>query len=469
MLSGSNDFEAWYDVIKRRARTLGVWKYVNPEANPPVAFEEPPDQPTANGQTALTLWQEKRKDYTETRKALGKLEDHITETLDSKLLRTLRNTDTVAAQLKVLFNLYNQPLVSKIDEARRNYYRARKYTAQRQSLEDWCNDFQLAYNEALSLKVPEVQGYTAQEDLIQVFYTINPPYAALLHMNLSSAKDDYAAALMNTESSPPISFPSRTVGNTPGSSPSTTIPEEYSVQTLIRKFLRASHLNVKSSRVSHSAFGATHNGNPSPYPRKRPISNKKGEKKSNCPCCFGKSHGGYWGESPYLVPSKRPAGWTADPTITKRVNDWIAESPEKRNDIIASLCNRAMRQRQTSKRAKIGSSNESGLEYIDTGNQDSPQHSDNESAEPIKGKARGSVAAVYHANAGKGSDPGDPLLHSWTLDNAADIHVCNNPAEFIWKKPASHDDFVRAGGSISEIEAWGECDISVQTTRVKSA
>ncbi|KAI2483744.1 hypothetical protein Ptr902_06061 [Pyrenophora tritici-repentis] len=56
-----------------------------------------------------------------------------------------------------------------------------------------------------------------------------------------------------------------------------------------------------------------------------------------------------------------------------------------------------------------------------------------------------------------------PLLHSWTLDPATDIHICNNPAEFQWKAPAADDDVVLAGGSEMSIEAWGEVTIPLST------
>ncbi|KAF2023195.1 hypothetical protein EK21DRAFT_95114 [Setomelanomma holmii] len=56
-----------------------------------------------------------------------------------------------------------------------------------------------------------------------------------------------------------------------------------------------------------------------------------------------------------------------------------------------------------------------------------------------------------------------PLLHSWTLDPATDIHICNNPAEFHWKAPAADDDIVLAGGSETIIEAWGEVTIPLST------
>ena len=52
-----------------------------------------------------------------------------------------------------------------------------------------------------------------------------------------------------------------------------------------------------------------------------------------------------------------------------------------------------------------------------------------------------------------------PLLHSWTLDPATDVHICNNTAEFQWKAPAALDDIVLAGGSEARIEAWGEVNL----------
>ena len=101
-LSGSSDFKFWYDAVKRRARTSGIWKYVDPEADPPATLEEPPENPASNNQAALIFWQEKQRKHPKTEKALNRLEDYIFETVDSRLLRTLRDVDTVAAQLKIL-------------------------------------------------------------------------------------------------------------------------------------------------------------------------------------------------------------------------------------------------------------------------------------------------------------------------------------------------------------------------------
>ena len=90
-------------------------------------------------------------------------------------------------------------------------------------------------------------------------------------LELRKRQRNYSAALITAGTAIPSIFSSsRTVGNTLRPLLASTILDEYSVQTLIQKFLRASHLNVKLSCVSRSAFGTTHNGNPSPCFRKRP-------------------------------------------------------------------------------------------------------------------------------------------------------------------------------------------------------
>ncbi|KAF2196644.1 hypothetical protein GQ43DRAFT_341154, partial [Delitschia confertaspora ATCC 74209] len=55
------------------------------------------------------------------------------------------------------------------------------------------------------------------------------------------------------------------------------------------------------------------------------------------------------------------------------------------------------------------------------------------------------------------------LLHSWTLDPATDIHICNKAAEFQWSTSATDEDIVLAGGSEAKIEAWGEATIPLRT------
>jgi hypothetical protein len=54
-----------------------------------------------------------------------------------------------------------------------------------------------------------------------------------------------------------------------------------------------------------------------------------------------------------------------------------------------------------------------------------------------------------------------PLLME--LDLAADIHICNDPAEFQWKAPATNDDIILTGNTETPIQAWGEVALSLST------
>ncbi|KAF2174938.1 hypothetical protein K469DRAFT_703964, partial [Zopfia rhizophila CBS 207.26] len=56
-----------------------------------------------------------------------------------------------------------------------------------------------------------------------------------------------------------------------------------------------------------------------------------------------------------------------------------------------------------------------------------------------------------------------PLLYTWILDPASDIHVCNNEEDFAFIHPATDRDEILAGGSSQKIEAWGEAIITIQT------
>jgi hypothetical protein len=55
------------------------------------------------------------------------------------------------------------------------------------------------------------------------------------------------------------------------------------------------------------------------------------------------------------------------------------------------------------------------------------------------------------------------LRNCWTLDSAANTHVCNDRSRFKFKRIAGEEDTLYAGKDSYEIEAFGTVDLTVQT------
>lgn len=186
-------------------------------------------------------------------------------------------------------------------------------------------------------------------------------------------------------------------------------------------------------------FEATLNQEKSPYSKKRPRDNATPTK----PCLCGDTH--FWGQCPYIDTALKTRGFVENPEKAKKIVQY--EVKDKKG-----ILNK-IRERNRRFKKQIGKNTDSTTEsdsiQIDAG--DDP-------SQPLTHEAYAVFSSAFNHQLHH-----YPLLHSWTLDPATDIHICNNPAEFQWKAPAADDDIVLAGGSEMSIEAWGEVKIPLST------
>ena len=218
------------------------------------------------------------------------------------------------------------------------------------------------------LKVPGVQGFQPQRDLLTVFNQINTGYAAVLQITIRNEEQKYTTALLDLITSTTSAASSATIGNTFANSITTTeptIPDEVSVQTLISDFLQASYLHQKPSRIHGSVFATTLTSEESPY-RKRTFSKIDKKDRAPCPCGDGESHDGYWGECPYICPSLQGKNFKKDSAKAKKVAEF-ENSTAHRKKIITELRQKA-KEKRNAKRAKPQTI-QSDSEYIDAGDQ----------------------------------------------------------------------------------------------------
>jgi hypothetical protein len=183
------------------------------------------------------------------------------------------------------------------------------------------------------------------------------------------------------------------------------------------------------------------NGQESPYKKKR----SRGDETPSKPCLCGDNH--FWGQCPYIDTALRTRGFVEDPEKAKKITTF--EKSDTRG-----LLNKI---REKNRRYKKHKSKEADKrvepDSIDIDAGDQPTDRSIHDAYAVFSSAFNNQQTFRHY----------PLLHSWTLDPATDVHICNNPAEFQWKAPAADDDIVLAGGSEMLIEAWGEVTIPLST------
>jgi hypothetical protein len=156
-------------------------------------------------------------------------------------------------------------------------------------------------------------------------------------------------------------------------------------------------------------------------------------------CLCGGKHGDkfQWEKCEYISPTKRPSGWKGKPEtfekINKTINSW------------------------ESGRIKW---------FVDRFKYDGLKDSKKDSKDTTKeGDTHKLGSFVIYSSYTTSNQDEYKLYNSWTLDNASDIHVCNDiqRSGFRQTKGASPDDELFAGKTSYPIEAFGTVTIYVQT------
>jgi hypothetical protein len=192
------------------------------------------------------------------------------------------------------------------------------------------------------------------------------------------------------------------------------LPSNCTLKHLVSEFINsAAVVSVRTSgRSRHTAFPTTFNGEGTPYDGNgsRPSRN-----------------------------SSQPSNSQAD--SRKRTNS-KADQQKKRKDILDNIRRKV---RENSTHHATASSSQSDPSHLNAGD----QLSDTEA------RHTGLVTTSHTALGTTRRNPPFPLAHSWTLDCGSDVHVCNNPLEFTWERPA-YDESIGSGDSTSPIVAWGK-------------
>ena len=169
--------------------------------------------------------------------------------------------------------------------------------------------------------------------------------------------------------------------------------------------------------------------------------NQEGEKLCLCGGKHGKKF--QWEKCEYISPTRRPSGWKGKPEtfekINKAINSWESNKIKWFVD-----------------------------KFKYDGLKDSKPTSIEKSDATKEGNSSKLGSFITHSSF-TSSQEDFKLYNSWTLDNASDIHVCNEikRSGFRQTKEATPDDELFAGKTSYPIEAFGTATVYVQTPEGK--
>jgi predicted 2-oxoglutarate/Fe(II)-dependent dioxygenase YbiX len=143
----------------------------------------------------------------------------------------------------------------------------------------------------------------------------------------------------------------------------------------------------------------------------------------------------------YLIEQLRPAGWMLNPDILQEIDEKLARTPWIRGVV---------------DRAKERAA-ESALKPSNRGNRDRKQQ------QKKKINAEASEESSLTEMAAFAVNMTYKLQNCWTLDSAADVHVCNDLARFQFERTAGVDDVLFAGKDAYDVQAYGTVILTVQT------
>ena len=420
ILTGPNDWDEWLEVIKTKAEAGKVWEYVDPSQEKdklktlnrpevPKAKDVNPAKNTISELTPDELDELKllRYDfkhclqlYERQDTALSTLKSFIQETISRPFLSyTFKKESTY----EVLVSLRQR--VAPSDRARKleltQWYTKLKKAPKSHNIDTWLQSWEQTYTECKDLKLPIVEDNLPLYDFLYAASDVASEFTAVWTVNLQTMEEE-----------------------------NKTLPDLYRMISLFRDHQRLA--NARKGKAA-SAFPAAL--------KDQVLESSSGDTKESktdskkWPCICGLEH--KLSECLYLIESKRPQGWTADPEVQKKVDEKLKQPGVKKavDNVRQYIAKGKEKERETKEHSTTSASSE--------------------------GTAKAGVFMAASYSASNSSDYS--LQESFILDSGATVHVCNLRNRFISFTPASEDDVLYAGNMVIPIEGFGSVDVTVQT------
>jgi hypothetical protein len=443
MLSKPSEWELWFFAIKVIARTENVWQFIDPDLPteplvPSVPIKPIPADVNPAKSTIVTLDEGERElfkllltDYKEEKiinkeihTALNGIQKHIVTSVSTENHVYIRDEETTYQMLRKLKSrLAPTDYARKLEVIRR--YNKLKTFSKRENIDKWLKDWEVTYTDGKGLRIPEVDEECPLLNFTHAISAIDSGYAST---------QEYFLMKLIKKSEP--------------------LPNFHDLVEDFRDHHRSSE-GLKLS-ASHSGFitlrgetrepeektGDSGKGDAGKNEGKKPDGRKTqgNSREDGRVCLYGDKHGKgtRWEDCIYINPECRTKGWRGNSKAFTRINKTLEGWGQSKADWF------------------VGKFNYDGLKNSQpsASKPDAPSHrvDPNESSSFV----------TYYSFPSKQPYK---LYNCWTLDNATDIHVCNDITRsgFLKTRDAGLDDTLCAGKSVFPIEAFGNVVIQVGT------
>ena len=426
VLDQPSNWESWLYVIKTIADSGDIWKYIDPDLDTEPEIPQRPRKPSVRDvdpgkisildldgeekETYKLLMTEYREDLAIAKQVLDTIQavrSHIVTTVSTTNIVYIKDKTSVYQILTAL-----KKRLAPTDYARKlelacKYNKLKTYS-KRENVEKWLKDWEIVFTDGRKLKIPEVADDRSLFDFTHAISVIDSGYA-------SSQEYFINQKIKNSEN----------------------LPDLYDLVEDFRNHLRRTEALKMSP--SHSAFAATLNGE-SQDGKSQDGNSQEGEK----PCLCGGKHGNKtrWEKCHYITPKCRPSGWKGKPETFEKINKVLKTWEDGKIKWFI-------------RRFKYD-----GLNDFKASAEESKESKDNDSS---KSQQIGTFITYSSYNLSSSND--FKLYNAWTLDNASDIHVCNDfkRSNFCKTRDASLNDKLYAGKTSYVIEAFGTVTVNVET------
>ena len=337
------------------------------------------------------------REFEQQEKALNEIFALISDTLARPLRTYIRDLDSPYDILRALRMRLEPTSFDRTAELSKEY-QALKQVGKQTNIDNWLMKWETTYTAAKKNSLPDVQGQQPLWDFLTAVQDIDK------HWGISTAST-IQMALMDEPK------------------------KEYDVLKVIEQYRNHIRYSKATSKSTPTATFATFQG----YSAKPAQTTASGASRTPPTCVCGVPH--WFADCPYLIRSKRPAGWTADKDVQVAIDSKIANNP-----ILKSQIDRVV------KRSQNPASTESSESQNKT------------DKGPKASKAVFATSAVFNVDRDSYE-----LKDSWILDSGANSHVCNDSTRFNFDRKASKSDTLISGKTVYQIEAFGNVEITVQS------
>lgn len=435
ILGSSDQWRTWYSTIKVTAKSLGVWKYLDPDAsNPEKIPEEPretqPGDAQEGAQQIIDLTDDNYKVFQRllahqdrqtllfrwTQRNLDRIGQQIRRTVATSHQHLIADIENPRILLQALKDRFSPSEIERMLELRVRWLNKARSSPKDSQVDAWLTEWENLYTEAVGAQVPD---------------TTNPRVAVYDFLCAARPLDEnfyfytYQKVFKETKEDKDVSF--------------------TSVINAFRQ-LRATSQKKRSGKGSAVGFATLDGQKEAGSTPAQSTRQKPSKQLPDCVC--GQKH--FFQSCPYLVVSARPSGWRPDPAIERKIPETIGKlSPFAKAK--AEKLYKEVYSKNSVNFANVDSGDDTGLGFFTYG---VTKQSDRAREDTLNQNIPRPVPYAFFTHNAE-----NPLKSAWLIDSAANRHVTNNREAFISFKEISGN--IQVGDTktgvygVGTVKIWG--------------